>query len=130
MSKVCRKTTEKSKCVTTTHGGFHHARMAGFGSGGHRDFVPELVSLTDKNSGRDNRAVIRLLIADDHELVRDGLRMTFEGTDVEIVLEAIDGQEAFDGLSGREIDVALVDISMPRADGFRFLQLARDAGVE
>ena len=72
--------------------------------------------------------LIRLLIADDHEVVRDGLRMTLEGTGVQIVAEAIDGQQAFDKLLQHEVDVALIDISMPRADGFKFLEIIRQAG--
>jgi len=72
---------------------------------------------------------IRLLIADDHQLVREGLRMTFEGTDVQIIAEAADGQQAFETLKKGDVDVALVDISMPRADGFRFLELTRQAGL-
>ncbi len=72
---------------------------------------------------------IRLLIVDDHDLVREGLRLTFEGTDVEVVAEASDGWDAFEKLQHRPVDVALVDIRMPRADGFRFLHLLRDAGL-
>jgi DNA-binding NarL/FixJ family response regulator len=72
---------------------------------------------------------IRLLIVDDHDLVREGLRMAFAGTDVVVVAEAADGQAAFEELSRQPIDVALVDIRMPRADGFRFLQLVREAGL-
>lgn len=72
---------------------------------------------------------IQLLIADDHELVRDGLRMTLEGTDVQIVAEAADGREAFEALQQHDIDVSLVDISMPYADGFEFLELVRRAGI-
>lgn len=78
---------------------------------------------------RQTPLAIRLLIADDHELVRDGLRMTFEGTGGEIIAEAINGQQAFDQLQQHDIDVALVDISMPHADGFHFLELTRNAGV-
>lgn len=73
---------------------------------------------------------IRLLIADDHELVRDGLRMTFEGTEIEVRVEATNGEQAFDELRRHELDVALIDISMPGSDGFRFLELARGAGIE
>lgn len=72
---------------------------------------------------------IRLLIADDHEVVREGLRLTLEGTDVQIVAEAADGQRAFDKLQQHRVDVALIDISMPHADGFRFLELIRESGV-
>lgn len=72
---------------------------------------------------------IRLLIADDYDLIRDGLRLSFEGTEVQIVAEATDGLEAFEQLSQHEVDVALVDIQMPRADGFVFLQLVKQTGM-
>lgn len=72
---------------------------------------------------------IRLLIADDYQVVRDGLRMTLEGTEVHIVAEAADGQQAFRELQKHGADVALVDISMPQADGFRFLELVQEAGA-
>lgn len=72
---------------------------------------------------------IRLLIVDDHDLVREGLRLTFAGTDVEVVAEATDGFDAFERLQHQSVDVALVDIRMPRADGFQFLHLLRDAGM-
>lgn len=71
---------------------------------------------------------IRLMIVDDHDLVREGLRMTFEGSEVEVVAEAADGVEAFEQLQRQPVDVALVDIRMPRADGFRFLQSLNEAG--
>lgn len=73
---------------------------------------------------------IRLMIVDDHELVREGLRLTFEGTDIKVVTEAADGQEAFEKLQQQPVDVALVDIRMPTADGFQFLQMLRDAGLK
>lgn len=72
---------------------------------------------------------IRLLVADDHELIRYGLRLVFEGTEVQIVAEACDGVEAFELLSQHQVDVALVDIQMPRADGFAFLQLVQETGI-
>lgn len=71
---------------------------------------------------------IRLLIADDHQLVRDGLRISFEGTEVEIVAEAVNGHDAFEALAQILVDVVLMDINMPVADGFRFLELIRAAG--
>lgn len=71
--------------------------------------------------------VIRLLIVDDHEIVREGLRMAFQGTDVVVVAEAINGRDAFEKLSHHAVDVALVDIRMPSADGFTFLELLRSA---
>lgn len=72
---------------------------------------------------------IRLLIADDHDLMREGLRLTFEGTEVQVVTEAIDGQEAFEQLNQHDVDVALVDLHMPRADGYVFLRLVKETGM-
>jgi DNA-binding NarL/FixJ family response regulator len=72
---------------------------------------------------------IRLLIADDHDLMREGLRLTFEVTEVQVVAEASDGQEAFEHLNQHDVDVALVDIQMPRADGYVFLQLVKETGM-
>jgi DNA-binding NarL/FixJ family response regulator len=73
---------------------------------------------------------IRLLIVDDHALVREGLRLIFEGTEVDVVAEAADGREAFDRINKQKIDVALVDIRMPRVDGFRLLQMLQDADLK
>lgn len=72
---------------------------------------------------------IRLLIADDHPVVREGLRVSFEGSEIEIVAETANGQDAFEALRQRAVDVVLMDINMPVADGFRFLELTRAAGV-
>lgn len=72
---------------------------------------------------------IHLLIADDHELVRYGLRLPFNGTEVSIVVEATNGREAFEQLRWHCIDFALVDISMSGGDGFLFFELVREAGM-
>jgi DNA-binding NarL/FixJ family response regulator len=61
---------------------------------------------------------IRVMIADDHPLFRDGLRAMFESeSDIELVGEAATGMEAV-ALAGRLLpDVALMDIQMPDLDG-------------
>jgi NarL family two-component system response regulator LiaR len=61
---------------------------------------------------------IRVLIADDHAIVRQGLRM-FLGADpeIELVGEARDGQEALDLARRHRPDVVLMDLLMPRLDG-------------
>ena len=72
---------------------------------------------------RDDRrargaAVIRVLIADDHAVVREGLRAFLAlQDDVEVVGEAADGEEAVQAVARLEPDVALVDLVMPRVDG-------------
>lgn len=68
---------------------------------------------------------IRLLIADDHELVLEGLRATFEMTRIEIVGEARTCDEARQLATASAADVMLLDISMPGGDGFEVLQQIR-----
>lgn len=67
--------------------------------------------------------VTRILLADDHSLVRRGLRLILDGEpDLAVVAEAGDGHEAID-LANSEIDLAILDIAMPRLTG---LQAARE----
>jgi DNA-binding NarL/FixJ family response regulator len=61
---------------------------------------------------------IRVLIADDEAIVRDGLRAIVElEPDLEVVAEAADGTEAVESARALSPDVALVDIRMPNVDG-------------
>jgi DNA-binding NarL/FixJ family response regulator len=68
--------------------------------------------------------VIRVLIADDHGIVRSGLRMLIERqSDMSVVGEAGDGVEALSLTQAEHPDVAVLDVSMPRMTG---LQAARE----
>jgi two-component system response regulator NreC len=61
---------------------------------------------------------IRVLIADDHTVVRSGVRLLLEAEPgIEVVGEALDGQEAVDRVGTLQPDVVLMDIAMPRMDG-------------
>ena len=62
--------------------------------------------------------VIRILIADDHAIVREGLRALI-GTEpgLELVAEAADGVEAVNKTRASNPDVILLDMMMPRKDG-------------
>lgn len=61
---------------------------------------------------------IRVLIADDHAVVREGTRRMLEQEDdMEVVGEAVDGEEAVRLADETKPDVAIVDISMPKLDG-------------
>ncbi len=61
---------------------------------------------------------VRLLLADDQELVRRGFRMILESEPgLEVVAEAADGDDAVDAVRRHRPDVALVDIQMPGTDG-------------
>jgi len=61
---------------------------------------------------------IKILIADDHAFVREGTRRILEQeSDLEVVAEAGDGEEAVRLASDLKPDVALVDVAMPKLDG-------------
>ncbi|MEO8263599.1 MAG: response regulator transcription factor [Pseudolysinimonas sp.] len=74
---------------------------------------------------------IRVLIADDQELVRTGLRMILDAQDdIEVVGEAIDGEQAVDFANALRPDVCLFDIRMPRLDGIEATRILAGPGVE
>ncbi len=74
---------------------------------------------------------IRVLIADDQQLVRSGFRMMLEAEgDIEVVGEAADGEEAVDLARKLAPEVALLDLRMPRMDGIQATELiARSPGT-
>jgi DNA-binding NarL/FixJ family response regulator len=71
-------------------------------------------------------ARIRILVADDHPVVRDGL-VAMLGTqpDFEVVGEAATGPEAVQGVTALQPDVMLLDLEMPEMDGVEVLQHLR-----
>lgn len=67
--------------------------------------------------------MIKLLIADDHALVREGLKRVVEGVaDISVVGEAASGQEAIDQVRKLSPDVLLLDLSMPGRGGLDALK--------
>lgn len=61
---------------------------------------------------------LRILIVDDHQVVRQGLELFLSGeADLEIVGEAGNGIEALEALAARPVDVVLMDLLMPEMDG-------------
>ena len=74
-----------------------------------------------------NEKKVRVLLADDHELVRAGVRKVLENSPgFEVVGEASRGDETLAKLAELEPDVLLLDLNMPGGDGFEVLRTARD----
>jgi DNA-binding NarL/FixJ family response regulator len=64
--------------------------------------------------------VTRILIADDHAIVRSGLRKVIDSKpDLEVVAEAEDGADAVDKALKEDVDLAILDVSMPRMTGIQ-----------
>ncbi|MFE6614397.1 response regulator [Amycolatopsis sp. NPDC057786] len=75
--------------------------------------------------------MIRVLLADDEPLLRAGARLLLDQAgDIEVVAEASDGAEAIDVVRRMTVDVALMDIRMPRVDGLAAVEeIAREVRV-
>lgn len=72
-------------------------------------------------------AAIKVMIVDDHSLVREGLKAVFDqGKDIEVVGEAGSGEEAIDMVDSVKPDVILMDISMPGMNGIQATRLIRE----
>lgn len=77
---------------------------------------------------------IRILLADDHHIVRAGIRQLLEGaSDLQVIAEAGDGEEAQTLIQQHKPDVAVLDIQMPKASGIEVTRWVRshmpDVGV-
>ena len=70
--------------------------------------------------------MIRLLIADDHTLLREGLKQLFSLTeDIIVAGEAANGEETLQVLRGNDIDLLLLDITMPGTSGIELISSIR-----
>ncbi len=72
------------------------------------------------------KAKIRILLADDHQMVRAGIRELLEGAgDLQVIAEAGDGEEAQSLIQKHKPDVAVLDIQMPKASGIEVTRWVR-----
>lgn len=75
--------------------------------------------------------MIRVLLADDHSIVREGLRRVLEDSnEIEVIAEAADGEAALDEALNKKPDVAIIDISMPGMDGLEVVTRLNDLGSD
>ena len=77
-------------------------------------------------SSNKSKAKIRVLLADDHHIVRAGIRQLLESAkDLEVIAEAGDGEEAQSLIQKHKPDVAVLDIQMPKASGIEVTRWVR-----
>ena len=75
--------------------------------------------------------IIRLLIADDHLIIREGMRLIFDNVpEIELVGETNNGQEALDAVDALRPDVVLMDLQMPIMDGITAIEQLRQTHPE
>jgi len=67
--------------------------------------------------------MIRVVIADDHQILREGLKQLLQGAgDLDVVAEAADGHQVLDRIRTLDIDVLLLDMSMPGKSGIELIR--------
>lgn len=70
---------------------------------------------------------INVLVADDHAIIREGLKSILESNgDISVIGEATDGFECLNAISKLNPNVVILDIGMPKCDGLKVLQIMKD----
>ena len=96
------------------------AELAGRGDHGDRGLAPDCFGRppTGENGSVTDDRDIRVMIVDDHQMVREGLKVLLSTcADIRVVGEAADGREAVEECRRLEPDVVLMDVMMPVMDG-------------
>lgn len=69
----------------------------------------------------------KIMIVDNHFIIREGIKLIFEShSDYDIAYEAADGDEAIDIIKQSQVDLVLLDIKMPKKDGFEVMSFIHD----
>jgi DNA-binding NarL/FixJ family response regulator len=73
---------------------------------------------------------VRVVVADDHPLFREGVALLLGlHDDIEVVAQAADGNEAVAAVAEHRPDVVVLDVRMPRCDGWGVLRVLRERGI-
>ena len=74
---------------------------------------------------------VTIMIADDHSMVREGLRSLLElDGDIQVIEEAVDGEDCLEKLKTCKPDVLLLDINMPKKNGLEVLQCINKSNLK
>ena len=75
----------------------------------------------------NNTSSVRIIIADDHDLVRGAMRSLLDSQpDLRVIVEAKDGQEAIELCRLQRPDLVLMDVRMPTVNGFEATQIIKE----
>jgi DNA-binding NarL/FixJ family response regulator len=89
-----------------------------FSEQNNRDEIVHLTFPGGEKGEAENGRMIRVLLADDHALVREGTRRLIDAeSDLEVVAEAASGEEAIEAVRQARPDIAIMDIAMPGMGG-------------
>lgn len=73
--------------------------------------------------GKINNMAVKIMIADDHSMIREGLKNLLElDGDIQVIAEAVDGEDCLEKLQLVKPDVLLIDINMPKKNGLEVLK--------
>jgi two-component system response regulator NreC len=86
---------------------------------------PATLTVVAKRPKRPAKSPVRILLADDHSIIRDGLRSLLSSDGLQVVAQATDGREAVRLAREHQPDLAILDIAMPILNG---IDAAREIG--
>jgi len=85
----------------------------------------------DKERRKQMDNIIKVMIADDHSLMRQGLKQLLELDEkIKVIDEATNGEEAIKKALTTKPDVILLDINMPKLNGIEALRRLKDTGID
>lgn len=79
--------------------------------------------LENSGTSKYRTRMIKILLAEDHNIVRNGIKMLLESDEsIKVLGEAVNGIEVMKQLASEEVDMVLADINMPEMDGIQLLK--------